>query len=383
MKIGIAGPMTLNLLDFDFKGAEIPKGYPFPLISNIINALRARGHEIVAYTTSWDVKETKVFNDGKFTICVCPRWRNAGRTFFKMEKFWLEKAMREYPADIINAQWSYEFGLAAQASGIPTVLTIRDHATTILKYERSLFALTRWWMNRMALKNGANFITNSEYLYKLLPSKVQSKSRVVSNFYKEGLEQNFEEHQEKQNYIISIANLSNRRKNLTGGVQAFQLLRKKYPDLKYYLVGKGSEPDGWIYEYAKKNQLLEGLEFIGPKPFAEVIQYIKNAKLLLHPSREESFGNVVLEAMVVGTPTVGGKNSGNIPYLLDFGNTGIPCDVNKPQEMAAAMSQILSNEALAQQFRKKAYQFALDNFSQKVVIDKLIQYYQDIISQKK
>ncbi|GAB4405677.1 MAG: hypothetical protein OHK0053_31680 [Microscillaceae bacterium] len=382
MKIGMAGPMALDLLNFEFGDNSVPRGYPFPLISNIINGLFAKGHEIIAYTTSWDVKEIKTFHNNKFTICVCPRWRNAGRNFFKVERAFLKEAMENHPADIINAQWTYEFALAAESTQIPCLITIRDHATTILKYERSLFALTRWWMSNQALKNGHYFSTNSEYLLNLLSKKVQKKSRVISNFFKSGLENYYDLSTKKDNYIISISNLSNRRKNLNGGIQAFQLLRKKIPSLKYYLVGKGSEPGGLIQQYAEKNNCAQGLEFIGPVPFDRVLDLIKRAKALLHPSFEESFGNVVLEAMVVGTPVVGGEKSGNIPYLLDFGKNGLVCDVHSPQKIADALHQLVVNEDLSNQFIQTAHNFALENYSQDVVIDKLISYYTSILNNK-
>jgi hypothetical protein len=101
MKIDIAGPMSLNLLDFDFKGVKVPKGYTFPLVSNIINALRVIGHEIVAHTTSWYLKETLVFKNESFTICVCPRRGNAGRTLFKSERGFLEEAVHHHRRLII------------------------------------------------------------------------------------------------------------------------------------------------------------------------------------------------------------------------------------------------------------------------------------------
>ena len=63
MIIGIAGPMTLKLLDFDFENqSNIPIGYDFPMISMLINAMLKRGHKVVAYTTSIGIDRPVIYN---------------------------------------------------------------------------------------------------------------------------------------------------------------------------------------------------------------------------------------------------------------------------------------------------------------------------------
>lgn len=323
MKIGIAGAMSLDLLQIDYKGAKPPKGYPFPFISHIINALIDQGHQVVAYTTSEGIKEPQVFEGKNLTLCVGRREAHAGRDMFKSERQDLVELMQKYPADIINAQWSYEFAWAAVDSGLPTVVTLRDHAYTIMRYNFDVFRVMRWLMNNIVIRKAKYLITNSEYLKSLLSKTNQRKVEVVNNFYPKGLEQHFEQKQEKENYIISVNNFFDERKNIGNGMKAFAELRSKYPDLKYYIVGHGMDEGSEAYQFAKNHKIVNGIVFVGRKPYPETMQLIKKAKVFLHPSREESFGNVILEAMVLGTPVVGGEKSGNVPYLLDKGKVGL------------------------------------------------------------
>jgi L-malate glycosyltransferase len=83
--------------------------------------------------------------------------------------------------------------------------------------------------------------------------------------------------------------LFDKRKNIQASLQAFSIMRKQFPDLKYYLVGQVMNPGGDAYKYAYKNNLHHNVNFVGSKDYVEIIELIKNAKLMVHPSKEESF----------------------------------------------------------------------------------------------
>ncbi len=380
MTIGIAGPMALKMINMDWQGHKIPEGYNFPMISIIINELISKGYNVVAYTMSGDVESPQVFKGKNITICVGRRTDQPGRKFFLEERKDLVSLMKENPADIINAQWSYEYALAALDSGIPTVVTLRDHATTILLYFKDMFRLVRSLINYKVLKKADYFISNSEYLKKLLSYKNQAKTRVISNFYSPFLEGYYLEKKPESKTIVTVANGFDKRKNIENGLQGFQLFRKRFPEYQYKLIGVNMESNGPAADYARKNGLEENVVFLGYKPFDAVIDEISKADILLHPSREESFGNTILEALVVGTNVVGGLKSGNVPYLLDHGNTGVLCDINLPDSIASAMEKIVSTPEFKDHLRKSGREFASSNYSKEKVIAKLIDTYEEIVS---
>ena len=381
MKIGIAGPMTLRLLNCNFRNAnEIPIGYDFPMISMLINALLKRGHEVVAYTTSAGIGHSIVYRGENLIICIARRReRYAARDLFKSERKDLVELMRSCPVDIINAQWSYEFAWAALDSGIPTLVTLHDYALTILKYQFDGYRFMRLITNYIVLKEAQYLTANSQYLFNLLSKKNKRKTRVIPNFYARNLEEYCPKPEEKSNFILSVSNGFGRRKNISTALKAFSIIRLKKPDVEYHLVGDGMEIGGPAYQYAVKNKITDGVRFIGKLSYEEVINKVKKALVFLHPSREESFGMSVLEAMVVGTPVVGGYCSGNIPYLLDNGRLGVLCNIDSPEEIAKGVLKILSDDYFAISLVGNARKFSRDKFSEDIVVKAYINYYRDIL----
>jgi len=85
---------------------------------------------------------------------------------------------------------------------------------------------------------------------------------------------------------------------------------------------------------------------------------------------------------VIGTPVVGGFRSGNVPFLLDKGETGVLCDIESPKDIAKGMLEILSNSALAQSLIENAKRFARENYCADAAVQAYIDYYQAILGEK-
>jgi L-malate glycosyltransferase len=376
MKIGIAGPMTLRLLNYDFGDRKVPLGYDFSMISWTINGLLERGIKVVAYTTSADLDEPIVFEGNSLTVCIAPRFPHAGHRIFKEERRQLCRFMRDYPTDLLHAQWSYEFAMAALATGIPTLITVHDYATAILRYQFDSYRMIRWWMNAYTLRKARYLAAVSPYILRHIGER---KARILPNFYDQKLETHYEPERIKRDSIISVSHAFDYRKNIRTALHAFALLRRKYPQLTYKLIGYDMSPGGAAYRYAAGNDLLDGVEFLGNLPFGQVVEEVKSSKVFLHTSREESFGLAVLEAMAVGTPVVGGTKSGNIPDLLCYGETGRLCNVESPQSIAEAVVPLLHQNDEYGTVIQKAYAFVRNNYSESVFFTKLLDYYRDIL----
>lgn len=383
MKIGIAGPMTLRLLDLDIKnGCNIPIGYDSPAISVLINALLKCGHSVVAYTTSIGIARPIVYEGEKLTVCIGRRReRHVARDLFKEERKELVHLMRTYPADIINAQWSYEFAWAALESGLPTLVTVRDNALRVLKYRTDPYRFMRTMINYLILNRARFLSTNSQYLFNVLSEKNKKKTRVIPNFYPEWLEEVSSLPVEKSDYLISVSNGFGKLKNIMAAMKAFSIIKRNYLDIRYCVVGDDMEKGGRVYKHALRNRLADGVTFEGMVPYDRVIDLVRKAMLFVHPSREESFGMSVLESMVVGTAVIGGDHSGNIPFMLNHGQCGVLCDINSPQDIARSALKILLDKGFAETLIGNAQRFAKEDFSEKVGVKRYVDYYSTITNQ--
>ena len=78
----------------------------------------------------------------------------------------------------------------------------------------------------------------------------------------------------------------------------------------------------------------------------------EGARLLVLPSFEEGFGLPVLEAMTIGVPVIAAKR-GALPEVV--GNAGPLVDPNDPEELAAAIERVLTDEAFAAECVAKGF----------------------------
>lgn len=379
MTIGVCAPVDIKLLNWDLAATDLPEAHAVPLTSHFINGLLARGFKVIVYTNSPDIDKPKVYETEQLTVCIGRMKPQPGRRFFRYEINDLHQLIKQYPADFISAFWSYEYAWAAQKSGIPMVVSLHDVALQILLNHKDMFRLVRWAMNYVVVTRATHLIANSDYTYNMLDSSTRRKTRVINNFFPPDLERMISPQTVKGNYIVSVLMGFSHRKNVENALQAFAKVRQHNPSLEYHLVGAEMEENGLAHQYAREHGLEQGVRFLGLMPYKEVMGQIAGAKALLHPAREESFGMVLLEAMVARTTVIGGKSSGYVPVLLNNGTAGLLCDVESPESIAEAIRKVTEDIELREQFECSGYSFAQENYSADAIIQQHLDYYASIL----
>lgn len=379
MKIGVCGPVNLEVLAWKEKPDFLPSTNSFPLTSHLVNGLLKRGFDVVVYTNSSTIQEPLIYDDGQLKVCIGREKPHPGRRMFQFEVNELKRLILEHPCDMISAWWTYEFAWAALRTKIPAVVSLHDVARIILWQHRDIFRVVRWIMNEIVVRKAKYLIANSAYTYNLLSSRLKRKTRTINNFYPANLKELVPAQVEKENYIITVAQGFTKRKNIHTSLHAFKKLRQHYPTLEYHLIGVGMEENGPAHEYATEHGLTEGVKFIGVTPYDDLIVKVAKAKVMIHPAVEESFGMVILEAMVAGTAVVAGKASGFVPDLLNHGKAGLLCDVTSDTEIASAIGSLIGDRSLRESFTRQALQFAEANFSEDVVIEQHLEYYSQVM----
>ena len=152
------------------------------------------------------------------------------------------------------------------------------------------------------------------------------------------------------------------RKNGPAALKAFGILRRSVPDARLLLFGYDYALGGPAEAWAQQNGLTAGVEFAGLAPNESLLQRLaQEADVLLHPALEESFCMAVAEAMALGLPVVGGKHSGAVPALLEYGRAGELVDVRSPREIADSLALLAADPARRERLGARAFESALSD----------------------
>lgn len=96
-------------------------------------------------------------------------------------------------------------------------------------------------------------------------------------------------------YILFVGDIVT-RKGVDVLLKAYQ---DSKPNERLVFVGRGVEG-----ELLASIARTDGAEHVGTRSHRETLQYIRNAQLVVLPSREEAFGRVALEAFYLETPVI-------------------------------------------------------------------------------
>lgn len=88
-------------------------------------------------------------------------------------------------------------------------------------------------------------------------------------------------------------------KNYREFIAQVALLREKHPNIRAVIIGEGAERETLQSLISEKN-VGDNIRLVGKLPREEVLAYMQRSRILLHPSRYESQGYVLLEALYYG-----------------------------------------------------------------------------------
>ena len=121
--------------------------------------------------------------------------------------------------------------------------------------------------------------------------------------------------------IVYVGRLD-RRKGVNYLIRAFAALQDEMPSAYLIIAGEGSLRGR--YEQLAKSLDIKNIHFSGYVSEDEKRRLMGNADVFCSPALfGESFGIVLIEAMAMGTPVIGGRNAGYIHVLTGTGRLGL------------------------------------------------------------
>jgi glycosyltransferase involved in cell wall biosynthesis len=168
--------------------------------------------------------------------------------------------------------------------------------------------------------------------------------------------------------LISYVGRLVRGKNLFRWIDISAAIHKNFPSIRFQIYGQGSLKTKLI-EYSKKLRIDNIVQFMGF--YTDVSVAYHNSDLMLFLSERESFGNVVVESILCGTPVIASDIPSMKEIFENYPDFLIKLDGNPEEDIIHKIQNIAQ---LRDQMKEAVVEFR-DRFSIEKHIEKLNKVY--------
>lgn len=295
----------------------------------------------------------------------------------------LVKLFKDEKIDIVQTHLIYANTLgsaAAHVAKVPVVATL--HSTHVRHGWRSRllkrmedFFLKRFATRILAVGNMVEATNKGRYGGRKLdvipngiakPGQVQpqTRERLRREFAGDGA----------STIIITVGRFS-QAKGYEDMIKAFSLLQNREQKPVLVMVGSGNRARS-IEEQIQRLDLSESVILAGERP--DVPQLLAASDVFASSSHREGLPLAVLEAMMAGLPVVA-TSVGDIPNVVTE-ETGVIVPPHQPEQLAAALDELLDDPEKRQIMGKAAQQRAIQEYSMEAWMKRHVALYTEVLS---
>lgn len=232
---------------------------------------------------------------------------------------------------ILSGTLSY---FLAKKLNIPFIIT--EHQGPFSMTTNSFWKL-RW--TRFIMQKATAVLTVSQHLKEeIVAANIHPKKIIVTHNPVDTDLFQLKKNASIKNNILFVGRLDE-FKGALRCIKAFEKVMPLYPLHTLSIVGDGEEMLS-IKNYLETNPALKAkVVLMGSLSKAEIAEQMQIADFFVFPSRHESFGLVIAEAMACGLPVIAGNNTAPKEYVDEDCGLLIPSD--DIDELADAISQLI------------------------------------------
>lgn len=297
---------------------------------------------------------------------------NTSSSTFRIMKsiFPLKKIIGEFDPDIVfsimdfaNVACLMAHRLARHRSRI--IVDVQTSIKKAIEFENNLNKkIVLKWMKK-SYKNADQILCLSrgvsEELQNLIPHTQQKTYSVIHNIGIEPLR--ILNPLPKNIHQICICGRLTALKGFDLVIQAIGSLVKLFPDIKLIVLGEGPEKVR-LQNLSKELRISEHVDFRG---FVNnVAEIMAQSQVFVLSSYYEGFGNVIVEAMAVGTPVIATECPYGPGEIITHGENGLLTGVGKSNEIAEAIKKLFTDEQVYKKIQRNGYERALDFTPEKI-----------------
>jgi glycosyltransferase involved in cell wall biosynthesis len=174
-------------------------------------------------------------------------------------------------------------------------------------------------------------------------------------------------------YVLSFVGRLNRDKGIVELLNAFGKVQKEIPDIYLLMIGPIEEESGVLpFECIEKIKNDKFIIHVGFQKNPE--DYLRLSDVMILPSYREGFGTVVLEAAILGIPTIGSNIIGLRDAIID-GQTGLLCNVHDADSLAEKIRELFLNSDYRMRLGLRAKERVIADFHFEVLAKLLLNDY--------
>jgi len=143
-------------------------------------------------------------------------------------------------------------------------------------------------------------------------------------------------------------------------IRAMSLIVAEYPRTQLLMVGSGGLRSQ-LEALTGQLGLTGNISFLDAVEHRQVPEVLKNVDIFVMPSIREEFGVAAVEAQAMEIPVVATK-VGGIPEVVRDGITGILVEPRNPEQLAAAIIELIENPEKRKEMGKEGRKYVLSHY---------------------
>ena len=312
----------------------------------IAKELIARDHELKVYTRTWEgaiPADLDVFELGKRGVSNYSKNKNYVRD--------VHKSLQTFSPDItfgfnkmpgLDLYFAADTCFAKQSKKKNPLQKFTRRSRQSFKFEKMVFSPSS--NSKLLLLNENQksdfkeiYSTQSERMTIIPPGIDRSWNQEESINVNEVLQV------PKEDKIILFVGSDFFRKGLDRAILGLTHLNEK--GISATLIVIGDDKKDTFQRLLKDNYLISKVIFLGPRQ--DVASFMKSSDLLVHPAREEAAGNIIIEAMVSGLPSLVSNEVGFSNEVRKYNAGEVVDGIFKQDKFNHLLEEMFSNKKLS------------------------------------
>ena len=290
----------------------------------------------------------------------------------------IEEEILVFKPDIIHSQHIWILSGLLKDYNIPYIIT--SHGAEFITYKRTNI-FDKYGIK--AVEGSKKIIAISEDNIKEIIDKfpnTKDKILYIKNGYNS---QDFYEKNLDKRVVLKRFSINKKFEKIVlfvGRISEMKLLDTLFKAAKIYekeniltlIVGDGDYKNN--LNVLKQELKLQNIVFLGSKGHEDLNDLYNIADVLVLPSRKEALPLVAIESLACGTPAVVTNQSGMADIITK--DVGLTFEMDNYEMLADQINKIINKQIIFD--KNKIINYAKSNYSQDILIDKLIKIYEEL-----